>query len=1015
MNLPQFCIRRPVFTIALTLVLIVVGIISFLRLPVREFPRMDRPAISIRTDYTGASASLMENDVTTPIENAIAAVSGIETIRSNSKEGRSYINIEFRDNYDINVAMNDVRDKLSRVVNSLPQGIETPIISKNDSDSNASIVVAVTDSKRNNLQLTDYVIRSIEPLIQQVEGVSNVGIWGERAYAMRIWLNPTKMAAQNVTVNDMVNALKAQNVNVPAGEIKGNNRTYPVIANAGLKNAEQFNDLIVRDTNGIITRFKNVAQVQVGAEDIDSAFRINSQTGVALGVIPESTANPIEVSRGVKQAMREISANLPPGMQVNVVYDNADFINLSIHEVYRSLAEALILVIIIVFLFLGSIRSTFIPVVTIPVCLIAIFAALYYFAYSINTITLLALVLAIGLVVDDAIVMLENIYRHIENGMAPFAAALQGSKEIVFAIIAMTLTLVAVYLPIAFTQGLTGILFRQFALTLAGTVLISGFVALTLSPMMSARLLRPINHATRYSQWLERSMARLLQYYRQVLTQVLQHRLWIIVTLVILVLLGGWLYNRIPTELAPTEDRGSILGIVQAPTNSSFSYTDRYARQIEKIYAAIPQAKSYLMSVNATGAFSILSLKPWDKRSLSQQQIALQLQKQFSKVPGVEAFPVNPAPFRRHSSSNRSVEVRILSSTSYDNLLHLTGQLATKLGQYPGLTDVDTTLKLDNQQFNIMIKRNLTADLQVSLTDISTAIATLLGGGTISNFEFDGRNYDVIVQMQRRDLKTLQGLDKIYLRSNNNKIIPLSSLITVTPQVGPVTLPHYNRLRSDEITAELAPGYTIGQVVSYLNQFMRTHLPSNVKYAFSGSVKDFLESHNRIKTIFLLALAFIYLVLAAQFESFIDPFIVLLSVPLSIVGGLFVLRLAGGTLNIYSQIALVTLIGLIAKHGILITEFANQIRAQGKEISVAIVEAAVLRLRPILMTTGAMVLGALPLALARGAGAVSRQQVGWVIVGGMLLGTFFSLFVVPTAYLYLARFQRPQRFTPPSN
>ena len=1009
MNLPQFCIRRPVFTIALTLVLIVVGIISFLRLPVREFPHMDKPVISIRTQYTGASANLMENDVTTPIENAIASVSGINTIRSNSKEGYSYINIEFRDNYDINVAMSDVRDKLSRVINSLPKGIETPIVSKNDSDSNPSIVVAVTDTKRNNLQLTDYVIRSIEPLIQQVEGVSNVDLWGERAYAMRIWLNPTKMAAQNVTVNDVVAALQAQNVNVPAGEIKGTNRNYPVIANADLKNAAQFNDLIVRDENGIITRFKNIAKVRVAAEDIDSAFRIDGKSGIALGVIPESTANPISVSRGVKKAMREINANLPPSMHVKVVYDNADFINLSIHEVYRSLAEALILVIVIVFLFLGSIRSTFIPVVTIPVCLISIFAGLYFFAYSINTITLLALVLAIGLVVDDAIVMLENIYRHIEEGVTPFNAALKGSKEIVFAIIAMTLTLVAVYLPIAFTQGLTGILFRQFALTLAGTVVISGFVALTLSPMMSARLLRPVDHDTRYNQRLERFMARLTQSYRRVLMMVLQHRLWIIGILIVLALFGVWLYGKIPTELAPTEDRGAILGIIQSPTNSSFAYTNRYAKQIEKIYASVPQAKSYLMSVNASGAFSILSLKPWSKRDLSQQQIAQQLQKEFIKIPGINAFPVSPAPFRRHSSSNHSVEIRILSSTSYENLLHLTSQLAGELGKYSGLTDVDTTLKLNNQQFNISIKRDLAADLQVNLGDVSTAIATLLGGGTISTYEFDGRNYNVIVQMQRRDLKNLQGLDKIYLRSATNKIIPLSSLITVTPQVGPVTLPHYDRLRSDEITAELAPGYTIGQVVGYLRQFMQTHLPSNVKYAFSGSVKDFLQSHSRIQVIFLLALAFIYLVLAAQFESFIDPFIVLLSVPLSIVGGLFVLRLAGGTLNIYSQIALVTLIGLIAKHGILITEFANQMRAQGKDIYHAVVDAAVLRLRPILMTTGAMVLGALPLALATGAGAVSRQQVGWVIVGGMLFGTFFSLFVVPTAYLYLAKFQNPHR------
>lgn len=1009
MSLPQLCIKRPVFTIAMSLVLIIIGIVCFTRLSVREYPRVDKPVIGIRTNYTGASAKLIENDVTTPIENSIASVSGIEAIRSQSREGESSIRVEFRDGYDLNVAMNDIRDQLSTVVKRLPEGIEPPIARKSDTDSRPSIVVAVTDDKKNSLELTDYVNRYIEPMMQQVEGVSNVWQWGSRKYAMHIWLNPLNMAARNVTVSDLVNALRAQNVRVPAGEIKGENRTYPVTADAGLTSAVQFSDLIVRDQDGKFTRFKDVSHVAVDAEEIDSAFRIEQKAGVALGVVPESTANPITVSNGVLKAVRKLKPNLPPSMHLKVVYDSSQFIRLSIHEVYRTLVEALILVTIVVFLFLGSLRSTFIPVVTIPVCLVSIFAPLYFFGYSINTITLLALVLAIGLVVDDAIVMLENIYRYIEKGMTPFAAAMKGSKEIVFAIVAMTLTLVAVYLPIAFTQGLTGALFRQFAVTLAGAVLISGFVALTLSPMMSARMLREVDHTNRYNQWLDRFFSRLVENFKRLLTTVLNHRWWVVVTLVVLAALGTWFYSGMPSELAPNEDRGSIMGIIQAPTNSSFQYTNRYAKQIENIYASIPEARSYLMSTgfpDTSEAFSILSLKPWKDRSRSAAEISQQLRQEFKKIPGVDAFPVTPSPFHRNSSSNHSIEMRIMTSGSYDSLLELVNNLVQELNAYPGLQNVDSSIKVDNQQFDIHINRSVAADLQVSLTDVSDAIATLLGGKKETAFEFDGQNYDVILQMQRKDLRDLQGLNKIYVRSSTGQMIPLSSIIKIQPKVGPVMLPHYDRLRSDEISAELAPGYSIGQAVDYLQSFFKTHLPSSAQYVFSGSVKDYLDSHNRMRMIFLLALAFIYLVLAAQFESFIDPFIVLLSVPLSLVGGLFVLRLAGGSMNIYSQIALVTLIGLIAKHGILITEFANQLRQEGRALHDAIIEATALRLRPILMTTGAMVLGAIPLALSSGPGAIARQQVGWVIVGGMLFGTFFSLFVVPTAYTFLSKHRK---------
>ena len=1007
MNLSQVCIRRPVLTIAMCLILVIVGIIGFLRLSVREYPNITKPVVTVRTYFTGASAALVENQITTPIENAIATVTGVDAIRSTSSEGASRITVEFADGYDLNIGMNDLRDKIFAILRKLPQGVDAPVLSKSDSDSNPTVIIAITDPNENVLQLSDYVSRYILPAVQQTDGVSDVRMFGSLQYAMRIELDPDKMAAKNVTVADLTNILNAQNVNVPAGQLIGKNRDYPIIANAELHSAESFSHLIVRDTNGVLTRFGDVANINVGAENPDASFRVHGISGVALGIIPESTANIVTVSENVKQLISKLRTTLPPQMKLFEVYDRSDFVNESINEVYKAIFLAIVLVIIIVFLFLGSLRSTLIPIVTIPLCLISIFAVLYFFNYSINTITLLALVLAIGLVVDDAIVMLENIYHYIEQGMPPFAAAMRGSKEILFAIVAMTITLAAVYLPITFTTGLTGILFSQFAVTLAGTVLISGFVALTLSPMMSARLLKPTTHNSGYAKWLDHKLNQLMSAYKTLLEQVLDHRGFILITLIILGVLGWRLFATMPTELMPTEDRAAIIASIQAPTNGSYDYLDPYARQIEKIYAATPEVKSYFMSLGgnqgASSGYSMVTLTPWSQRQRTQQQVMQDLAQQFKNLPGVDVYLANPSALSRGFSSNNAIDIRISSAGDWPSLYALTHSLVKDLQDYPGLVNLDTELELDNQEFNIAIKRTLAADLQVNVQDITDAMATFLGGKTVGDFEFDSQTYDVLLQLKRDDLKDLSAINKIYVRSATQKMIPLASLVSITPMVGPVDLSHYNRLRADQITADLAPGYSLGEVINYLQEFLPTHLPSNASYVFTGSSLDFLNAHNRMNMIFLLALIFIYLVLAAQFESFSDPFIVLFSVPLSIVGALLVLRLTNGTLNIFSQIGLVTLVGLIAKHGILITEFANQLQAQGMAVREAVVEAAARRLRPILMTTGAMVLGALPLALATGAGAASRQQIGWVIVGGMLIGTFFSLFVVPSAYITFAK------------
>jgi multidrug efflux pump len=1006
-NLPQLCIRRPVFTISMCLILVIVGIIGFLRLSVREYPNITKPVVSVRTYFTGASAALMENQITTPIENAIATVSGVDAIRSTSMDGASRITVEFADGYDLNVGMNDLRDKIFAILRKLPQGVDAPVLSKSDSDSNPTVIIALTDPNENVLQLSDYVNRYVLPAIQQTDGVSDVRMFGSLKYAMRVELDPDKMAAQNVTVDDLINILNVQNVNVPAGSLMGQDRDYPVVANAQLRDPQAFSHLIVRNTNGVLTRFSDVANITVGAEDPNLAFRVHGVPGVALGIIPDSTANIVTVSDNIKQLIVKLRTTLPPQMKIFTVYDRSDFVKESINEVYKAIFLAVILVVIIVFLFLGSIRSTFIPIVTIPLCLISIFAVLYFFNYSINTITLLALVLAIGLVVDDAIVMLENIHRHIEEGMPPFDAALLGSKEIIFAIIAMTITLAAVYLPITFTNGLTGTLFSQFAVTLAGTVLLSGFIALTLSPMMSARLLKPMNSTKGYSKWLDTQLHRLMLGYKATLEQVLNHRTLILVSLLVIGVLGWRLFATISTELMPTEDRAAIIASIDAPTNSSFAYTNNYAQQIEKIYSTIPEIKNYFMSIGgnqgASGGYSMVTLTPWATRHRSQQQIMQELSQKVKNITGVDVYLGNPSALTRGFSSNNAIDIRISSSADYQTLYALSHSIVKDLQDYPGMINLDTNLEMDNQEFNVAINRVLAADLQVNVQDINNAIATFLGGQVVGYYEFDSQDYDVWLQLKRDDLTDLSGINKIYVRSNAQKMIPLASLVTITPIVGPVSLPHYNRLRADEITGDLAPGYSLGDVLNYLQEFLPNHLPSNASFVFTGSSLDFLQAHNRMNMIFLLAIIFIYLVLAAQFESFSDPFIVLFSVPLSIVGALLVLRLTNGSLNIFSQIGLVTLVGLIAKHGILITEFANQLQAKGMAVREAVVEAAARRLRPILMTTGAMVLGALPLALATGPGAASRQQIGWVIVGGMLIGTFFSLFVVPSAYITFAR------------
>lgn len=1005
MKLSEFCIKRPVFTTVLSLILIVIGVIGFLRVTVRQFPNIDFPIITVDTNYSGASPSLIESTITTPIEDVLSNIDGLKQIGSESSQDNSNIRLKFNLGTDLDVAAGQIRDKLATVINSLPKDADQPVIYRMDTSDWETVILSFTDNNRSMMSLTDYVTRYIKPKLEKVDGVSRIEIFGGETYAMRMQLNPEKMAARNVTVNDVDAAIRAQNADVAGGQIKTPSKYYSVIATSKLKSAAEFNNIIVREDKGYLIRFKDIGNAKVAPEDRRMIVRSDGKQVLGVGVLSKSTANPIGIADQVINLMPQIQSSLPQGMHGKVVFNNAYYVHASLKNVYRTIFIAIVLVLIVIFLFLGSIRATAIPIITIPICLIAVFGFIYVANYTINEITLLALVLAIGLVVDDAIVMLENIHRHIENGEQPLIAAMKGSREIGFAIIAMTITLAAVYAPVAFTPGMVGIIFRRFAFTLAITVLISGFIALTLSPMMCSRIISSVEN--KYSKWLDKAFGAFVQSYRKNLTFILRYRLLIIVALVLIITGGVFLYKSLSAETAPAEDNGTLLTIITAPSNSSLGYMNDYAKKIEKLFAAIPEEIRYLTVIDSpTGARAFTTLKPWSERKRSQQEISAELNKKLANITGVQATSIKLSGFGGDGKYGDAVEFVITTTQSYNRLNTIAENIEKVVREWPGFSYIESSLKMDNSQFEIAVHRDLAAQLQVNMNDIINTLSTMIGGSKVTKFDIGGWEYNVILQLplkQREDVSTIHNL---YVRSQPDKMIPLSSLVTIKNTVGPSTLPHYDRLRSTRITAQLNPSYKMSDAIQFVRNIMAKNLPDDAEYSFTGATERYIESGHQMAIVFALAIIFIFLVLAAQFESFIDPFIILFTVPLSIIGALSILKITGGSLNIFSEIGFVTLIGLITKHGILITEFANQQRAKGEDLYNAVIEAACLRIRPILMTTAAMVLGALPLALATGAGANSRHQIGWVIVGGLLFGTFFSLFVIPVAYSYFGRFKK---------
>ncbi|MFO1412983.1 MAG: efflux RND transporter permease subunit [Burkholderiales bacterium] len=1005
MTLPEICIKRPVFATVLSLVILLVGLISYQRLSVREYPRIDEPVVSVNTTYRGASAEVVESQVTKILEDSLSGIEGVEIMTSQSRSERSQINVRFSLSRNPDSAAADVRDKVSRVRAKLPDAVDEPVIAKVEADSFPVIYIAVQAGSLSPLEASDYVARYIKSRLSVLPGAADVRIFGERQVSMRVNIDRTRLAGYKLTVQDVEDAIRRQNAEIPAGRIESNTREFTVVAETDVSSPEQFNNIIIANVGGYPVRIRDVGNAQVGALDDRSISRYNGKPSLNIGVIKQAVANPLELSNAVKAEVDKINENLPAGMKLVVAYDTSVFIDRSIKSVFSTIAEAIILVVLVIFFFLRSLRATIIPIVTIPVSLIGAFALMYFFGFTINTLTLLAMVLAIGLVVDDAIVVLENIFRHIEEGMPRKEAAMQGSKEIAFAVIAMTLTLTSVFAPLAFATGRTGRLFIEFALTLAGAVMTSGFIALTLTPMMCSLLLRhQAKHSWIYNK-IEAGFDAFTEGYRWLLTHLLHARWIVAVGWVATLAAGGWLFMHLKAELSPVEDRGVVFGLVTAPQGSTPQYTADQLKPIEGFYADVPEAFAY----TAISGFptvvdgnAVLRLKPWEERKRRQQDIADELRPKFASIPGALAFPINP-PSLGQSFRSTPIEYVIMSQVPYAELQRVVDRFLDEARKIPGVQNLQTDLRLNTPEVRVNINRDKLGDIGVNVDTVGRTLETMLGGRQVTRFKRDGEQYDVIVQVAPVDRTTPADISDIYVRARDGSMVQLANLVNVKEGVAPQSLNHFNRLRAVKITGTLAPGYTIDEALKALDATARQVLPPTAQTSLDGQSREYRSSGSEIYFTFVLALFFIYLVLSAQFESFAHPFVIMLSVPLSMTGALFALWLTGGTLNIYSQVGLITLVGLITKHGILIVEFANQLRAKGEPLMQAIVDSATLRLRPILMTTGAMVLGALPLALAHGAGAESRTQIGWVIVGGMSFGTLLTLFVVPVAYSIVAR------------
>ncbi len=1019
MRLSDLAIKRPVLAIVMSLVLILFGLFSYQTLSVREYPNVDKPNVSISTTYRGASADIIESQITQVIEDAVAGIGGVTRINSSSREESSSVNVEFDLSRDIESATNDVRSRVSRIVSQLPDEADAPRISKTESDARPIMWLSMTSARMGPLELTDYAERNLVDPLSTVNGVASVRIGGARRYAMRIWLDTSALAAHSLTVQDLENAIRAQNVQLPSGRIESSEREFNIRTESDLKTPEEFQRVIVRNDERGMIRLGDVAEVEVGAENERTGLRVNGQAAVGLGVIRQSGSNVLEVAEGVKDVVDRLQPSLPDGVSLIVSYDQSVFISQSIQEVFIALGIAMLLVVLVIFLFLRSVRATFIPAVAIPVSIIATLSILAALDYSVNVLTLLALVLAIGLVVDDAIVVLENIHRRIELGEPPLLAASRGSKQVAFAVIATTIVLVAVFLPISFLEGTTGRLFREFGVAVAAAVMFSSFVALTLTPMLCSKLLVEQSKEGIFYRSTELIFDKLASAYRFGLSFAVALPVIMIAVAVLVSAVAYEFYNRLPKEFAPTEDRGIFFIPVKAVEGASFDYTERNVRKIEALLNPLVEQGDAVRVFALVGSFSrpgpvntafmFSRLVPWEERERSQQQIVRSVFPGLLSIPGVRAFAINPASLGQRSFG-APVDV-IVRGPSYEVINEWVDRVIERAAENPGLLNVDKDYSESQPQIFVDIDRDRASDLGVSIATIGRTLETLMGSRNVSTYEEGGKQYDVIMRARIEDRSSQNDLEKVYVRSDrSNRLIPLSNFVSLSEAAGSAELKRTDRLRAVRITASLGPGYTLEQALGYLENLVLEDLTDEARISFGGLSRTFKDSNKALLFTFVTAFLVVFLALAAQFESFIHPIIIMTSVPLAVTGALGAMLFYGLSLNVYSQIGIIMLIGLTAKNAILIVEFANQLRDEGMSVKEAVVEASVIRLRPILMTTISTALGAVPLAVASGAGAESRETIGVVIIGGVLFSTVLSLGVVPVFYLLLARFSKPSSY-----
>ncbi len=1019
MRLSDTAIRRPVLATMLSVALVLFGALGYRELSVREFPDVDPPIVSVQTSLRGANPRVMESAVTDVLEEELSSLEGLRTMTSSSSEQSSNIRLEFHLSRDIEAAAQDVRDKVSRVRGRLPEEVEEPVVSKQDADARPIMFVSLTSDNHDLMQLTDLANRIVKRRLQTIPGVARADLRGERRYSMRVWLSASALASRGLTVQDVANAIRARNVEVPAGRIESSRREFTVRSLGELKTPAEFSDLVVSSSGNQVIRLRDVGIVELGPENDRSRFRTNGRPSIGVTIARQSTANVVQIADSVRTALPELRALLPAGVQLDEGYDQSVFIKRSIKEAEETLILAAGLVVLIIFLFLRNLRATIIPGLAIPASIVATFAIMAAFNFSINNLTLLALTLAIGIVVDDAIIVLENAYRHQEEfGKPPEQAAIDGSREIGFAVIATTIALVAVFTPLAFLKGSTGRLFNEFGIAVAGAVIISGFVALTLTPMLCARILRVPKRHGRLYQALEAGFEGIASGYKALLGRALHHRLAVVVGFAAVTALATGTFRSLKREFVPSEDRGSFQVSVTAPEGSTIAYTDQYQRLAERILLDTPEITMFNSVVGrgarVNGGFLYTRLKDWSERDRTAQEIIQDIQPKLQGIPGVLAFASNPPAF---GGFGQPVQF-VVRHHDFDLLAQTMDELVTRARQIPVLSNVDSDMRINKPELTVAFDRNRAEDLGVPVRDVASALQALLGGQRVSTFTRDNELYDVMIQMSPEARATPSDMAGIQLRGRAGQLVQLDAIARVNEGAGPRELNHYNRVRASTMSASVAPGYTLGEALDSLQAMAREFLPEGSSVALAGESRELEESGSSLYFAFILALVVVFMVLASQFESLVHPFTVLLAVPLAVSGALFTLKLTGATINLYSQIGMVLLIGLVAKNSILLVEYANQLKAKGLAAAEAVRESGRIRLRPILMTSVATVMGAIPIALGLGAGSMSRRPLGYAIVGGVLFSTVLTLFLVPVAYVLLdglqSRLSRRRRHAVPA-